>query len=617
MKLDSQTLAKNKFWVALGAFGLFWLIAVIVAEVAGMGDSDSKKAYGAAKTAVDGALQKGPKNETFNEPWNEHRKMFNKHKEVIWKKGWDLQKGMYTWKSTRSAPLQDLLQYPEDAFGPTADDDANARTDYMNTLYKEQWEDLTDLIHPAEYLGGLWSVVPLQDWKNPDRKLPSREEIWLAQEDFWVKRELLYDLASAIAAVGHFKTLSDETFKTAEEAKQAKVPESVYKRVRFRNINWEVELLVERDVRKRWAIHPESQIKNVHPSRRTQTVANPRTNRPLRFVLSDRSGRAGYFLTVSGEPLAWDASRSLGKRYAVDTFDFSVPFEMNQDFDWDYCPLRRVDAIVLGKHSHRTFPAGLAARPDLKALDQPKTKPGEQPAATGTGGATPLPGTGMAGTGTASMQGRRARPAASMRGGGGSAAMREINIPEDPTPVNQINRARYLHVTQQCRHLPVALQVVCEQMHINDILAALANSRLRLQVTQTAFRDSGPIEHEAPAERKEGKSPSRPETPADSPPGGMGMARAQPAFTEGQGRPGFGGRRRRRGLGEGGEEGSRRVGGAAALDPTADPDRAALAPPAENLVELAVYAVATLYERYPPNPKKNSKPGASATPAKP
>jgi hypothetical protein len=73
------------------------------------------------------------------------------------------------------------------------------------------------------------------------------------------------------------------------------------------------------------------------------------------------------------------------------------------------------------------------------------------------------------------------------RGGattGGDTTGRGEAAPEDVTPVNKIPRPRYLHVTPQRHHLPLALRVIVEQGHGNDVLAAVANSRLRIQITQ-------------------------------------------------------------------------------------------------------------------------------------
>jgi hypothetical protein len=52
----------------------------------------------------------------------------------------------------------------------------------------------------------------------------------------------------------------------------------------------------------------------------------------------------------------------------------------------------------------------------------------------------------------------------------------------------RIHKNRYLFVTDQSRHLPLAVTLTVDQSHLHEILAALANSRLRFQTTQVEFR---------------------------------------------------------------------------------------------------------------------------------
>ena len=61
------------------------------------------------------------------------------------------------------------------------------------------------------------------------------------------------------------------------------------------------------------------------------------------------------------------------------------------------------------------------------------------------------------------------------------------------TPANKttnmgFDRNRYLFVTDQSRHLPVAMTLTVDQSHLHEILVAIANSRLRFQTTQVEFR---------------------------------------------------------------------------------------------------------------------------------
>src|SRR5262249_24851854 len=85
----------------------------------------------------------------------------------------------------------------------------------------------------------------------------------------------------------------------------------------------------------------------------------------------------------------------------------------------------------------------------------------------GPGGGMPARGEG--GPGSEFMRG--------MMGGMGGAANSNL------TP-NGLERLRYLDRTDQVRHMAIGMVLVVDQAHIQDVLRALANSRLRFQPTQ-------------------------------------------------------------------------------------------------------------------------------------
>src|SRR5207253_1477158 len=89
-----------------------------------------------------------------------------------------------------------------------------------------------------------------------------------------------------------------------------------------------------------------------------------------------------------------------------------------------------------------------------------------------------------------------------------------------------LERNRYIIATDQARHLPIAMVLVVEQSHINDVLIAVANSPLRIQTTQVAFHDTAL----APP----------PDPNAEEGPMGMGMGTPSPAVRPMPYRPGMG-----------------------------------------------------------------------------
>src|SRR5262249_61622859 len=72
-------------------------------------------------------------------------------------------------------------------------------------------------------------------------------------------------------------------------------------------------------------------------------------------------------------------------------------------------------------------------------------------------------------------------------GSGSSGGERTSETPEGSlTPINKVNRVRYLAVTTTtsnnstltiARHLPIAMRLIVDQSHVHDVLTAVANSR--------------------------------------------------------------------------------------------------------------------------------------------
>jgi hypothetical protein len=221
---------------------------------------------------------------------------------------------------------------------------------------------------------------------------------------------------------------------------------------------------------------------------------------------------------------------------------------------------------------------------------------------------------------------------------------------------------RYVDVTAQVRRLPVAMVVTVDQAHIQDFLTAFANSRLRIQTTQVHWQHSyEPIKPGSYEFGTEGGAMM-------AGPGGGGDADRPGGMVPGVGPAGMGGAGVRgpgagmAGLGPGGMmpggmmpggmmpggmrggsmpsvgEGSAmggRMGGAGRMMAggayrgmnlgmmPGDTDFAGMPGygmmggmgyPQEgeletfNLVELTVYGIASLYERYPPKPPEPEQP---------
>ncbi len=589
-KPDKEALKKNLFWIMLGVFAAFWVVALAVVKFS---YSDAKqKEWEKAEKDIKSALSSGPKTQAFITPWDQHGKDFQKHKDVIWKEGWEQQAGMYVWpEDMKIKPL-----YPEDALGE-GPEDGNNKGAFASTWYKSQFEGLAALAAPADYRGGFDAVVPKQVWDQT--RPPTREEIWLAQEAFWVRKEMLLIIQDALNASAVFKDVTKDVAGDKD-----KLPDGVLARKVFRSAFWELDLLITTNKEGKRVISPDSTIKNVNRTQKVQSLASTLSPKgvPFRLVQPSRAGDpATYIMRIAGEPLAYDASSKLNRTYMVDPVDLQKDFGVQQVLEWEASPIREVVALELARHSHRTITWGFKVNEPLKKLDpEPadETPAGGNPGAM-TGGAPMIGGFPM--TGGAPMTGGTTGV-----GGPGGANAAEM------TKINKISRLRYMHITPQCRHLPVAMRLVVDQAHLHDLLAAAANSALRIQITQVHINHSPSGRHAAhPA----------PGTQVGNMAGMFGMAGMMggappgrpvfmppPVFGAGGGRMG-----RMGGMampaprppvgGVGGEAGEDVFG----AEPGKDGSTGGKVLDAAQLVDVTIYGIATLYERFPARP---------ATPAK-
>ena len=629
-KFDKETLKKHLFWILLGVFVLFWFVGVVIAILPG--DDTAEKAYKTSKKGVEDTKKNGVKTAAYQEPWKKHGAKFREHKDKIWAKAWKQQEGMYTWPVSMLKEAARPL-YPEDPFVRDGTGKKNVTEDQkirstFRTWYHEQFDGLEELVYPAQFSGGFDTVFPEQKW---DRESPpTQEEIWLAQEDYWVRRELLFLIRQAMSAVALFQEIP--------QGKDDKPPEGIAAKRVFRNANWELTLLIEtvKD-RKNWVISDRSTIKNISVDERTQVLANPRTQRGLPFRFQTDVAYRDIF--ISGEPLPFgkeapifQAGLEKSKRTVapIDINNPERPFFIEQQLDWEISPVRRVDMIALARHSHRTFVGGLKPNPELKALEPVETPEKTDASGTGSpggsGSMTPSGGGPPPGGGSAMQMGSPggAGGPGGTGGPGGAGAATEI------TTINKIPRDRYLHVTPQCRHLPIVVKLIVDQAHIHDILSSFSNSRLRMQITQVSFHHVRDVTRSTASEvpgTGGSKTPTGPKMPdgpdgPTSPPGiggssnpnrGMMMppmpgSSMTPggSMAPGGGRVIFG---RPTGGGEGGN--TRPAGGGGVLGTS----KARVIDNA-RLVELSIYALASIYERFPARPKETTTPTTPVVPGK-
>ena len=90
------------------------------------------------------------------------------------------------------------------------------------------------------FKGGFDAIMQPIDWEKSQRP-PDIEECWLAQEDFWVKRELLYTVRDALSLAAAMDPVDAAAEKIDPPAGTPGGPRQV-----FRNDSWEVQLLFDK-----------------------------------------------------------------------------------------------------------------------------------------------------------------------------------------------------------------------------------------------------------------------------------------------------------------------------------------------------------------------------------
>jgi hypothetical protein len=482
MRIDKEVLIKQHFWILLGLFLILWFVCVaLIKTSASEIGTKAKTEFTAARDAIKGAEGKAPKNDTFNKPWNDYGAAYRGQKEKVWSDAWQVQKDMFDWPSRDEQNCRlDRLKYPDDEVTYPE------RMMYREELWKTQFPKLEADMAPIEIAGGSGGYVrimmpvpgagvasaapaaasapgllsqanmaatpapavegvPAGVWDNFWQRVPTTEEMWLAQEDFWSKRELLHVIRGAVATIASFKEVAED--------KDKDLPQGIVGRNHFLSELWDIDFMIEHKPGQ-WFISDRSTIKNVHPSGRTVPLSASPTSGGIHFVVKQGNKKVPF--RVDGEPLAPGATAPFRKKWPVDSIDFKKPFEIEQEFETANCPIRQLIDLQLAKHSHRTN-AALMASLTIKPAKQEDLNVAA-PAAPGQPAAA-----------------KPAAPAAAAPDAG------------DFT-LNHLPRLRYVSRTEQCRHIPIALHMIVDVAHMHEILVALSSSRLRVQTTQVQFR---------------------------------------------------------------------------------------------------------------------------------
>lgn len=540
MKLDKETVIKQRFWFLLGLLIPLVLLGFVIVWTSAAGEIEEKEiAFQKSVKSIEAVAKGQPKNPSWVEILKERENEASKKKGEIWVQAWGAQEPIFTsWPKVRfTEPLE------KKKFGdPIADDDCI--TWASKSYYKEQLQEIAATAGLTNSKGEV--LVQFKDgWEKVLRYIetfkdnqPPSEELWLAQEDLWVQRALLDIVSVANKSVANYQIINGGKVPAKDDTSRT-----------FRNPNWQLETKVIRNPQGKWIL----QYRLVNVSPRLQPLGVP-----LNLVFKETNLDMDLF--IEGEPLLPSAATTLAEKEVPGVAKPGPVDSVIQVFDWRAAPVKRVDKIALGQHSHRTFSAGLKESP---AFSQKKA---EAPTPKATGG-----GAGPAGANPGSGS-----PVSLGSGDGGGAA-------SSKTP-NGIEKKRYVEINDQVRRMPFGLVVIVDQAHIQDVLTAVTNSKMRIQITQVEWQHyrnkdikpaSASIPSPTPKKPKPatGASPLPGVTPAGGPAPSGGGTKSGPAA------------------------------------PSDDP---------ASLVELSVYGIANLYERYTPpaaQPAPGGQPGGQPTQA--
>ena len=616
-KFDVEQVKKNLFWILLGVTALIEVVAIALLMVSDPA-AEKRKEYVDRQKEMKSISDF--KNSKFLPPWEERKNEFTGEKNVIWEKAWKPQEPIYDF------PLGiKKLEYPDEK--PTSAE----LTSYRDRYYKDQFDrsvaEASTTKYEIEYKNG-----------NPDRYLllqgpspiafggagggqtgggimagasqpgsseggpmkaggvsvgaaapasvspgirgilgelptftipPNPEEFWILQEDLSVRRELVHTLR---------KALGEMAVMTRKPASKENTGAVV-----LVNSFWELTLIPEAGGR----LSEKSTIRNVHCQGRPQALYDKALNWKTEFLIA-QGANTKVVLSFDGDPLPYGQARSFREfgPMNIGTLDLNQEFLAAQTFRDVNCPLRRVMAIELGVAGQdiRNFkPADLKTRSTL-----PEEK-GEEVAAGADASAGGPPG----GEGMMSMGGPP---------GGAGAPATPLNV----TSLNRLDRARYLVSNEVCRHIPIAVRLQVDQSQVNTILTTMANNRLRMQITQVEW-------NHLPRKRMLAGGGAGGTGFPGAAPGGFPSMGAPSGMAPGL--PAMGGMPGRPPGSPFGIPGAAAPGGASGAG--SNPNLASLGLEDGNLIDLTIYAIASLYERYPPKPGAETAGGSGGDSAAP
>ncbi len=447
MKVDKETLLKNRFWIMVGGIVLLLLIASTWLGT-GVADElvDKKDKTDKHKQEVNVRAASPLKGKEEMLVMEDKQKGLDKQKGIVWTQDWELQNGekdpLIVWP--KGYGIEKELGTKKFGFGfePTLVPSYTRGESYGDQVRELGKTFVTEIpggpVFEATAFKDGWQKV-LRYVKNDRGDVGWKpkaevEEVWLAQEDFWVQRALLRSIKAA----------NDTLARLAPVEGAAKPDKDELFRQRFANPYWQLEIAV---AKKAGDYHIQGTITNV--GKRRQTLGKDgRLFFLVRLNKDENSPPA--ILEIQSEALGVGKEAAFATKKPIKgTKDPEGIFAVEQVLETATSPVKRIDQIALGAHSHRTYQptllkASFSPGPDSYAVTNTaqSARPGEAP---------PKPS---------------------------GAEVTE----------NGLMRYRYSDRTGEVRRMPLGLVLIVDQAHVPEVHTALINSNLRFQITQSNFQ---------------------------------------------------------------------------------------------------------------------------------
>jgi hypothetical protein len=460
MKAKNDNLKKHHFWILAGLAPLLVLLAIVflMTGVSGAIDKktkeveDNDKTVGSAKAPGTGMLKDlDAKKETLG-----------KVRGDLWKINWDKQADYFTWPETNDRIFE---KYNTMKYGTKHRDfiENPGLSEKLKPAYADAYTKLGASIAPTRMKESWESVLKwVKDW-GPLQ--PESQQLWIVMEDIWMQRALLGPINAVNQSIAALKPVPPLDKPTKRK---------------FVSRIWEMDLevapregsgggrVLKGKLKNRTG---QLQVLGTGSAMRVNVWFDPKATHlpPFEFRI-EGSGVAG------GESIDIPPLPSHVIPPNIEVLEIA---KVEQVLDSRTVPIRRLDRLAIGYLSSKDYGKELKAPTfwvEAAASAVAATTPTMTPDSSGLNSTT---------EGT-STTGGVATSAGSGIATGRSGGQRLYDVADG-------SRKRYLEVTDQLRRVPVAFTLVVDQMYVNDVLIAYANSALRFETSQihwTRFAES-------------------------------------------------------------------------------------------------------------------------------